>query len=138
LGAGELYRLPYKNGIGLALFAILLGTPLYTAYHVWYHFHEQPLINDPHVPESLALQYRIGFDELLVDIAESDMPTYLPIEYLNTDLAVAVLRPDYFPLVHGYDGRDLPAGRLVTPRNDISYGFFFLDYAPVQYGLLLP
>ena len=138
LGSAELYRLPYKQNIGLALFAILLGTPFHSAYHVWYHFNEQPLINDPHIPESLALKYRLGFEDMLIDIAESDLPTYLPIEYLNTDLAVAVLRPDYFPVVRAYDGRDLPAGRVIAPRNDISYGFFFLDYAPVQYALLLP
>ena len=138
LGAAELYRLPYKQNIGLALFAILIGTPIYSAYHVWYHFNEQPLINDPHIPESLALKYRLGFEDMLIDIAESDTPTYLPMEYLNTDLAVAVLRPGYFPVVRAYDGRDLPAGRVIAPRNDISYGFFFLDYAPVQYGLLLP
>lgn|GEM_PF-6356256 len=137
-GAAELYRLPAKKLVGLAYFAILLGTPLYTGYHVWYHFNEQPLINDPHIPESLALKYRIGFLDMLLDIAESDTPTYLPMEYLNTDLAVAVLRPEYFPDALAYDGRDLPAGRVIAPRNDISYGFFFMDYAPVQYGLLLP
>ncbi len=120
LGAAELYRLPFKRNIGIMLFTILLGTPLYSAYHVWYHFNEQALINDPHLPLSIALKYRLGFEDLLQDIANSNAPTYLPMEYLNSDLAVNVLRFENFPIVRGYDGRELPLGRVIIPRNDIK------------------
>src|SRR5262249_11490922 len=110
----------------------------YTAYNVWYHFKVQPLLTNPNVPVSFALKYRIGFKNLLEGIAASDQPTYLPVEYLNTDLAVAVLRPYDFPTCRAYDGRSLPAGRVILPVNSIIYGFFVLDHTPVQYGLLLP
>ncbi len=143
LGSGAVWGFMQRSPIvqrtlRITLVVVFVGTPIYTAYHVWYHFKVQPLLTNPNVPVSFALKYRIGFQNLLDDIAASDQPTYLPIEYLNTDLAVAVLRPYDFPTVRAYDGRPLPAGRVILPVNSIIYGFFLLDHTPVQYGLLLP
>ncbi|MEO1286630.1 MAG: hypothetical protein AAFV93_02590 [Chloroflexota bacterium] len=90
------------------------------------------------MPLSIALKYRLGFEDLLVDMAETEMPTYVPLEYLDSDLAVNVLRIQREYTVSGYDGRELPDGRVVMPRNDQTYGFFILDYIPAQYGLVLP
>lgn len=93
--------------------------------------------------QSFALKYRIGFKDLLDDIAASDEPTYLPVEYLNTDLAVAVLRPYDFPTVRAYDRRPLPAGRVILPVNSIIYGFLYwitprtVQPAPASIGRIL-
>jgi len=121
-----------------ALVVVCFATPLHTGYHIWYHFNEQALITNPHVPNSLALKYRVGFEDLLRRLADADGPTYFPVVHLNTDLAVAVSRLEDFPLVRGYMDENLPAGQVILPRNDLSYGFFPLDDAPVHYALLLP
>ncbi|MEO0597627.1 MAG: hypothetical protein AAF126_16075, partial [Chloroflexota bacterium] len=144
LGAGEVYQWVHKRDSlrvigGSLLLAIAVGTPVYTTYHLWYHYYQQPLVTVPEAARSHALHYRVGYQDMLEQIAVADIPTYLPLVHLNTDLAAATLRPQYFPTVTPYDGRELPAGQVVRPVGEVIYGFFAYGlYPPVQYGLLLP
>ncbi|MEO0596666.1 MAG: hypothetical protein AAF126_11185 [Chloroflexota bacterium] len=143
LGAGEIvrwttdYKLA-KRGVLAILLAITIATPLWTSSQVWYHYREQPYIGNPHTIPSVARHYRIGFMDMLVDSATHSEPTYMPLMHLNTDLAIVALRPRLLPHVVPYDGRPLPAGRMILPLNGLTYGFFPYEQTPVQYGLILP
>lgn len=143
LGAGVVLHgmrtLSWSRWLGRgALLVLLIATPLHSAYHIGYHYYEQPLINDPLIPRSIAYKYRLGVIDFFEDIQAQATPAYVPLETLNTDLAVAVLRPRDYPVVRAYAGEELPAGRVLLPINELHYGFFLIDHTPIQYGLLLP
>lgn len=142
LGMGEILcwaRQPMmRRAVQVALAAVFIVSPIYTAYHVWYHYKVQPLLTNPNVPESWAYLYREGYSDLLRAMMDSDVPVYLPVEYANTDLAVARLRPVAFPTVRAYDGRPLPSGKIILPVDSIIYGLFKRDHVSAQYVLALP
>lgn len=142
LGAGTLLewaRGPVgRRWVVLGLIGVGAVSPVLTAYHVWYHFKVQPLLSNSDIPESWAYVYRMGYSDLLAAVATSDTPVYIPVEYLNSDLAVARLRPTAFPTVRAYDGRSLPEGRIFLPVDGFIYGLLPRNHIPAQYALALP
>jgi dolichyl-phosphate-mannose-protein mannosyltransferase len=143
-GAGEILRLAarwprlWQTAAHEALLLTLILTPLFTAYQVWYHFKASPAMTDPDFADGWALIYRLGFADILQSLPDSPQPVYLPVEYLNSDLAVALLRTRAFPTVRIYDGRPLPEGIVVLPKSTRAYGLLPLLYTPAQYALALP
>ncbi len=142
-GAGELLnRLRQGWGRWLALGGLallLIVTPLHTRYHVAYHFQQQPrLVDDPVSVYSWAYLFGLGYQDMLLQIAQSDQPVYLPLDQVNTVRAAALLRPSAFPRVLPYDLRSLPDGVLFRPDQQVTYGFPEFDHIPLQYVLALP
>jgi hypothetical protein len=70
-------------------------------------------------------------------IRASDVPIYLPLEYMNYRLTVAYLRTAAFPHLRAYAGEALPAGELFLPF-DASYGTPLISRPNTAYVLLLP
>lgn len=147
LGAGELLTFLRKQngyirrlGWGI-LAAALIYTPLNTHIHIWFHFLEQPrLLNEPASVFGWVYLFGEGYQDMLQQIAEAPQPVYIPVDYLNTNRAIALLRPYAFPNVLAYDGRPLPDGVVYRPDKSVTYGFPELDTTRplLQYALMLP
>jgi hypothetical protein len=134
-GAG---RILYST-VWAALAVILIITPLNTYAGVWHHYHAEPrLLDDPTDVRSWAFLYRQGYLDLMQQVEESSEPIYIPVEQLNSDLATVALRPSLYPNVHAYDGRPLPDGTLLLPTVSLTFGLPEVEYAPLQYALVLP
>jgi hypothetical protein len=145
LGAGELLswsalKSPVLiRAVAVGLATTLIITPLNTFAGVWYHYHAEPrLLDDPTDVRAWAFLYRQGYLDLMQQVGASGEPVYMPVEQLNSDLATVVLRPARYPRVLAYDGRTLPDGRLVLPLASQTYGLPEIEYASLQYALLLP
>src|SRR5690606_39341202 len=96
----------------LGLLALVVISPLYSYWHVRYHFTEQPrLFDDPTSWLSIAKYYNLGFRDLMDYVAESPQPVYIPLDYTS----LIWQRPQDFPVVRGYNGEPLPAGEILLP-----------------------
>jgi hypothetical protein len=126
------------GGVGVAL--LLIFSPLYTAYHVRYHFTEQPeLVADPNDDVSLAAYYHLAERDLYQHIRESEVPVYLPLGHLDTEVGSAFTHADGFPITRAFDpeaGEVLPPGEILLPAN-AQLGL--PGYGEVmQYAMLIP
>jgi 4-amino-4-deoxy-L-arabinose transferase-like glycosyltransferase len=146
LGAGEVARFAgargrawLRMGVSLALAGIFIVTPAISWAAVRYHFLDEPrLWSDPTDVRQWAYLLHLGYEDFLKQIIHSPRPVYVPVDQLNTNTAVALLRPGAFPRVLPYDGRPLPPGDLLRPDKSITYGFPEVDGVPTQYALALP
>lgn len=146
LGAGEFIQFLRIRSVWLgkiaiiALAVILVWTPINAHAHIWYHFREQPrLWSDPTDVRSWAYLFGVGYEDMLRQIAESSEPIYIPVDYLNTNRAVALLRPS-MTINTASEGDSLPAGSLFFPNKSITYGFPEVDLSRphLQYALVSP
>jgi hypothetical protein len=146
LGAGEVLRFAgahgrswLKTGVSVVLAGIIIATPVMTWAAVRYHFCDEPrLWSDPTDVRQWAYLLHLGYEDFLKQIIHSPRPVYVPVDQLNTNTAVALLRPSAFPRVLPYDGRPLPPGDLLRPDKRVTYGFPEVDAVPSQYALALP
>jgi hypothetical protein len=147
LGAGEVVRLLQtrsrasllNTGIHLVLAAVFIATPAMTWAAVRYHFLDEPrLWSDPTDVRQWAYLLHLGYEDFLKQIIHSPRPVYVPVDQLNTNTAVALLRPTAFPRALPYDGRPLPPGDLLRPDKSVTYGFPEVEGVPTQYALALP
>lgn len=146
LGAGEVLKFLQRRSVGLgrvgvaALALVLIWTPLNSRAHIWYHFREQPrLWSDPTDVRSWAYLFGVGYEDMLRQIAESPQPIYIPVDYLNTNRAAALLRP-FMTVTTQNNAENLPAGLLFRPDKSVTYGFPEVDLTRpmLQYALVSP
>jgi hypothetical protein len=123
----------------VVLAGVFIATPVMTWTAVRYHFLDEPrLWSDPTDVRQWAYLLHLGYEDFLKQIIHSPRPVYVPVDQLNTNTAVALLRPSAFPHVLPYDGRPLPPGDLLRPDKSITYGFPEIEGTPTQYALALP
>lgn len=137
VGAGAVYAsartAALRRAVQAGLVALVVISPLYSWWHVRYHFTEQPrLFSDPASWLSIARYYNLGFRDLMQYVAESPRPVYIPLDYTS----LIWQRPRDFPVVRGYGGGPLPAGEILLPVSDV-YGIPPARH-PIQYILMLP
>jgi len=115
---------------------VLVGSALYTHWHVQFHYNNPRLLDDPDYWVSHNHYYNQDEIALLDYFNHHDQPMYVPIERLNSMLSVSFLRPQTYQNVRAYAGEELPAGEIVLPvLKDTDPDRV---QRPMQYALLLP